>query len=229
MPNSIIIWIKRLLNLPNGTAEKIVGIDNEDNLIKIDPPVEVPPGSVRQAITYNSSNQPVATGALLFSGEPSSYSGIELVTDGEYESPASPYTKLYIVNKDETGACIEAIQNNSFYHCVALRDLTEDRTITILYLNKEGTPAQGFYINCDQDKFYVKGNGTIRSNTLSPSKPVRTNASKELVSETFDYCRWRGIFPIPPANPIDGDVYLDTSNPDSFLRMYANGTWRLIG
>jgi hypothetical protein len=101
--------------------------------------------------------------------------------------------------------------------------------ITYIVSDPSGTPVSK---KCTAQSL-VKGgaaqgacSGIIDTN-LTASRNVVTDANGKLTTTGDVYCRWRGSASIAPANPVDGDIWNDTSG-DNALKIYANGAWRTL-
>lgn len=101
--------------------------------------------------------------------------------------------------------------------------------ITYVVTDPSGTPGSK---KCTAQSL-VKGgsaqgacSGIIDTN-LTPSRNVITDTNGKISTTDVVYCRWRGSASITPANPIDGDIWNDTSGGNT-LKIYANGDWRTL-
>ncbi|NLF83131.1 MAG: hypothetical protein GX568_04005 [Candidatus Gastranaerophilales bacterium] len=98
--------------------------------------------------------------------------------------------------------------------------------ITYVVTDPTGTPSSK---NCTTQSF-VKGGASqgacsdIIDTNLTPSRNVVTDANGKISVTNDVYCRWRGSSSSAPQNPVNGDIWNDTTS-DNTLKIYANNSW----
>lgn len=67
----------------------------------------------------------------------------------------------------------------------------------------------------------------IIDSNLTVSSNVVTDSSGKITTTSNTYCRWRGNSSSVPSNPLDGDIWNDTTS-GNVLKIYANNGWRTL-